>query len=399
MDRDGVWQPPTDWPEDYPPIAGWQRDETNRWQPPALTTAEPTIAAPNRGVDGGDADVLGTADLDDEVIDLRVSQGPPVAEPTRPRLPMSSYRANPVSNGGSATATIERPEAAEKSLQAKADIRAMLLVGGAIGLALVLLVAAFVLQSRAGAAEPEATAPVEQAPPEVIFAAETDAVREQRRQEARLIAPGVAREQLVALPLRSLGDADLEIPVFDSSLWVASAEDCLDLSEQVLVARSAVPIVWADNLQCVASEGAWVDPYLGIDLNRTLEAEVRSLVPLENVHLSGGSEWTPATRARFVGDVDHPATLAILAAGGGHNPRNAGPDVWRPSNEASWCGYAVDWVAVKARWQLSVSAAESGALNEMLDTCGQAESSGPHASSMVIDPIESPAIEFVGTVE
>ena len=45
------------------------------------------------------------------------------------------------------------------------------------------------------------------------------------------------------------------------------------------------------------------------------------------------------------------------------------PDEWRPDLEAGWCRYAADWIAVKQRWQLTVTAAEVDALGEMLATC------------------------------
>ena len=87
--------------------------------------------------------------------------------------------------------------------------------------------------------------------------------------------------------------------------------------------------------------------------------------------------------------------MVVLAEGTGHNPRNAGPDEWRPSNTSTWCGYAVDWVTVKARWELSVSTAEAAALSEMLDSCDTAGSSGAHGDSVSLDPLEPPVIERV----
>ena len=397
MDLDGAWRPPTDWPEDYPPLVGWERGENGRWQPPASAAVSTTpdadhTASRERGASAGDGAPLDHEHVTEDYLGVSTRAQLPIAEPEkRPPLEMSKYRGYPEveQTQRSRVAILDRPEPKERSLQAERDIRAMLLVGGAIGVAVLLLIVALVLQSRAGAAEQEAVAPTDPVPPEVIFAAETEAVREQRRQAARLDAPVAALAQLEVLEVSNV-DASI---AFDESLWTASSEGCLDVSERVLVGRSTEPIVWADNLECVASDGRWVDLYLGIELTRTIDAEVQSLVPLSNVHASGGADWTPATRDRFLNDTDHPATLVILAADSGHNPRSAAPDVWRPSNEASWCGYAVDWVAVKARWELSITAAESAALAEMLATCDQPGSTGAHAVSMVIDPIAAPTID------
>ena len=382
MDVDGVWRSPEEWPEDYPPIDGWQRDANGRWQPPE------DVIDLRTGHD------LSDDDIENDGIEKARGRSRPIAETAgRPPLAMSRYQAQPdVHETSNASTTKNAALSQRRSTQANADIRAMLLVGGAIGVAVLLLVAAIVLQSRAGAAEQGTTPSEVTSPPEVVFAAETDAVREQRRQAARQSAPANAISQLGALEVQSV---EQDLSSFDEELWVASTEGCLDSAERVLVARSTVPITWADNLQCVASEGRWTDLYLGTDLTRTIDAEVRSLIPIENVHLSGGSEWTPATRNLFLNDTSHPATMVILAANSGHNPRGSAPDVWRPSNQASWCGYAVDWVSVKARWELRVSPAEADALAEMLATCDQPDSTGAHAASMVIEPIESPTIDRI----
>ena len=45
------------------------------------------------------------------------------------------------------------------------------------------------------------------------------------------------------------------------------------------------------------------------------------------------------------------------------------PDEWRPGLQAGWCRYAADWIMVKKRWELTVTAAEVNALGEMLATC------------------------------
>lgn len=353
LDREGIWRAPAVWPEDYPPIEGWVRNEDGTWSAPRsndAVIAERRAAAQPRHA--AQADLATEADL-----------------------------------AGTSTLTLERPEPPKRSRQGEADVRAMLLVGGALGAAALLVLLALVLQSRAGATIDEAEVEVAS---EVVFAAETDAMRAEQRREAAESAPPEALAMLNQLEVREAEDPNL---VFDPTQWVLASDDCLDLTEEVLIERSAVPVVWVDNLECVPSEGLWSDPYLGIDMTRTIDAEVRPLVPPEVVNQSGGADWTPATRSSFLSDTAHPATMAVLAADSGHNPRNRAPDAWRPSNQDTWCGYAVDWVAVKHRWELSVSVAEAAALNEMLTTCDQPSSIGAHPQSMVIDPVPAPVIE------
>lgn len=346
LDPEGIWRAPAVWPEDYPPLEGWVRNGDGTWSAPRAS--------------------------DDRTHRESASVVPVKLAEHRARTP---------------TVTMDRPKPPKRSRQAEADVRAMLLVGGAFGAAALLVVLALILQSRAGANVDEVEVDVAS---EVVFAAETDALREQRRAEATLTAPPEALALLAQLELRPTEDADA---VFDETQWVAASEDCLDLAEQVLIERSKVPVVWIDNLECVPSEGLWSDQYLGIEITRTIDAEVRPLVPPEDAFSSGGDNWTPTTRSNYLSDTVHPATLMIVAADAGHNPRGASPAAWRPSDEATWCGYAIDWVAVKSRWELSVSEAEFAALDEMLATCDQATSNGPHPSSMVLDPIEPPIID------
>ena len=388
MDGEGVWREPADWPGDSPPISGWVKGEDEKWSaPPELPLVVP-VAYSN---DAGDTSVARQAPVPKTKSKDTKSKGKEATHKFR----KSEVKASPDLKTGRRSAG--RPK---RSLQGQADVRAMLVVGSAIAVAVVVALGALILQSRADAVS-EATA-TDSAPPEVVFPAETDEFRLQRRQAAAVEAPGIALMELLELEVDAADpsgeNTTREIPDFDQAQWLAASEDeCLDSAEQVLIDRSIAPITFADNLGCVPSVGLWSDPFLGIDITRTIDAEVRHLVPFEIVHSSGGWEWTPETRAAFVNDISHPATLAILSADSGHNPRSQGPELWRPSNQSSWCGYAVDWVTIKTRWELSVTSAELASLQEMLQTCSEPGSNGAHLSSMVIDPIEAPMIHRVAS--
>ncbi len=340
MDLDGAWRSPSEWPEDTPPLDGWQRASDGTWHAPTLTAN----------------------DFDHE------SKRSPIAVAER-------------------TAAIDS-DAPRRSRQATADRRAMLTVAGALGAAALLLAVALVLITQAGAEDP---VQAKDSAGTVIFAAETDEVRMERRRAEAALAPAAAATQLDALATRTGDDPT----GFDALSWVAQRTDCLDIAEQVLVARSERPVVWADQLECVPDTGRWSDRYLDTTITRTLDAEVTPLIPTAIAYSSGGDQWTDATRQAYLTDTWHPATLQIVAAGAGHNPRSQDPSTWKPSNRALWCAYAVDWVAVKTRWELSVTASERSALLEMLETCASPTSDGADPMSMVIDPLGAPAIERI----
>ena len=336
MDPSGVWRPPEEWPEDHPPFDGWERDENGRWGAP---------------------------------------EGLGVEEARGGRLP----------------AVIDRGKTertARLSRQAKADRRAMFTVAGALGAAALLLIGVLVLITQAGATGTGEPEPL----PEVIFAAETDQAAIAQRRALATDAPQLAIEQLDSLEVneRTVDEA----PGFNADDWTIAVTDCLDVAERVLVARSAVEVVYADQLECVPDGGQWTDRYLGTTIDSVIDARVEPLVPVEVVNASGGDRWTPETREAYLNDVTHPATFHIVGEESGHNPRAVGPATWRPSNQASWCAYAVDWIAVKARWELSVTPPEAGALQEMLATCGDSSSTGADVDSMLIEPIAAPTIEL-----
>lgn len=353
MDVDGTWRSPEEWPEDFPPLAGWVRRNDGRWRAPD-----------------------GSSESD---IETHVRQRDPQLH----------------DHGVDSVATTRLPK--RRSRQAQADRRAILTVMGALGGAALLLAGAIIVITRAGA-EVEETRPEL---PGVIYPAETDAVRLERQREAAALAPEQAALDLEALPVRATSSPTSDGASggvsggFDPRDWVAIDEGCLDLAEQVLVERSAVPVTWADQLGCVPDGGRWVDRNLGSVLTRAHEADVVPLVPAEVVHASGGSRWSTATQQAYLTDQRHPATLQIVAAGAGHNPRGQDPSLWRPAAESVWCAYAVDWVAVKSHWQLDVSAEERVALREMLGSCSDPLSEGADPETVVIDELIAPEITFV----
>ncbi len=336
MDLDGVWRAPSEWPEDYPPLDGWLRNDLGQWSPPGDSCA-----------------------ASDQLVGVRSIE--PKTEPVR--MP-----------------TVSR--------QAQADRRAMYTVAGVVGGACLLLAAALIVITQAGAVSNGEPKPDE---PDVVFASENDQDLIDRQRAMALEAPEIARQNLRLLSAtEAIDPAD-----FDPVAWAPVEEGCLGLAESVLIARSNVPVVWADQLECVPDRGEWNDRYLEATLTRTLEANVVTLIPPAVVHASGGSTWSPATRQAYVADQNHPATLQIVSAGAGHNPRGQDPSAWRPSSPDIWCAYAVDWISVKTHWQLAVTDSERSALDEMLDTCDSATSSGADPSTVVLEQLAAPDIEHL----
>jgi hypothetical protein len=119
--------------------------------------------------------------------------------------------------------------------------------------------------------------------------------------------------------------------------------------------------------------GTWHDPYTGRtlhftdlkDLRQAEAIQIDHVVPLAEAWVSGARRWGTSRRETFANDLRE-----LLAVDG---PTNMGkgdgdPAGWRP-RLGYRCRYARRWIAVKARYDLSVDPAEKAALRQMLGSC------------------------------
>jgi hypothetical protein len=113
--------------------------------------------------------------------------------------------------------------------------------------------------------------------------------------------------------------------------------------------------------------GTWLDPYTGATLTDSADVDVDHVVPLANAWRSGASRWGAAEREAYAND---PAVVLSADAGANRQKGDKGPEAWRPPNASYHCEYARRWVWIKSGWEMTVNAAEEGALEGMLATCG-----------------------------
>jgi len=69
-------------------------------------------------------------------------------------------------------------------------------------------------------------------------------------------------------------------------------------------------------------------------------------------------------RSVVIVDVDLRQSAEVNEAKGASTP-----DVWLPPNRRSRCRYAITWIAIKPRWDLSITDAEHRALVGLLELC------------------------------
>ncbi len=119
---------------------------------------------------------------------------------------------------------------------------------------------------------------------------------------------------------------------------------------------------------CNVTGGTWVSAYDNLTITELDKVDIDHVVPLADAWRSGADKWTDEKRSDFANDLEHPQLRAVSATSN-RSKGDQDPSQWKPPNQAFWCQYAQEWIAVKSYWQLSVTEAEKGALTAMLGTC------------------------------
>jgi hypothetical protein len=115
--------------------------------------------------------------------------------------------------------------------------------------------------------------------------------------------------------------------------------------------------------RCRILGGVWVSPYDGRRYTVPRQLDIDHVVPLEDAWVSGAARWTAARRNAYAND------QLVLFPVDRHDNRAKGargPDRWRPPRRASWRWYGERWIAIKARYRLTVTRAERSALVGLL---------------------------------
>lgn len=133
--------------------------------------------------------------------------------------------------------------------------------------------------------------------------------------------------------------------------------------------RDLIDVRMAQSNPCMVLSGTLVDPYTGerlpYDRFKASGIEIDHVVALGDAWRSGASQWDRERRQNFANDVGN---LLAVQKQANQDKGSKTPDQWKPRQEYQ-CDYARRWVAVKARWNLTVQPTEKSALVDMLGTC------------------------------
>ncbi len=176
----------------------------------------------------------------------------------------------------------------------------------------------------------------------------------------------------IPLPRLVIAPVSDRLPDYDRKAWrhwIDADRDCQNTRAEVLIAESIAPVAFTKAEQCAVAAGEWLDPFTGETFTDARRLDVDHLVPLANAHRSGGWQWDAARKRQFANSLAYPNHLIAVSASANRSKGARGPEDWRPPDAAYHCQYAQDWIAVKAEWGLTATAAEWAALEEMLGEC------------------------------
>jgi hypothetical protein len=147
--------------------------------------------------------------------------------------------------------------------------------------------------------------------------------------------------------------------------WIDANGNGCDTREEVLIAESQSK-AQVDAYGCKVIEGDWLSPYDNVMHTNPSDLDIDHMVPLKEAWDSGAWSWTAAQRQTFANDLSDARALIAVTAGQNRSKSDRDPSNWIPPQKSYVCTYLSEWVAIKARWKLSMDQSEFGRIKNLL---------------------------------
>lgn len=183
---------------------------------------------------------------------------------------------------------------------------------------------------------------------------------------------GSAAEVLEALPVKGRAPKTGYDRDQYGQTWADIDRNGCDQRNDVL-ARDLTEVTFKPGTRdCVVATGVLADPFTATEIAFTRGQDTSSavqidhVVSLSNSWQTGAQQLSERERTELAND-----PLNLLAVDGPTNAQKGDGDAatWLPSNKAYRCDYVARQIAVKAGYELWVTAAEKDAMGRVLSTC------------------------------
>jgi hypothetical protein len=165
----------------------------------------------------------------------------------------------------------------------------------------------------------------------------------------------------------------------------ADGDGC-DVRAEVLQRDSLIDI----GPDCPVTTGEWRSSYDGAVVTDSELLELDHVVSLKEAWDSGASSWDDSRRVSFANDVEDPRTLRVVLREMNQDKADKDPSNWLPPSDDVVCTYLADFVAIKARWGLSMDESEFGRIRNVLtDRCPD-QAIGPWPDAPPVVPTTLP---------
>lgn len=141
--------------------------------------------------------------------------------------------------------------------------------------------------------------------------------------------------------------------------------DGCDTRSEVLQRDSLIPA--QINSSCDVADGDWLSTDDEVRWSDPSAVTIDHVVSLKEAWDSGAWAWDQSWRIAFANALDDERTLRVVTDEVNQDKGDADPSNWLPPSDAALCDYIGAWVAVKARWALSMDESEHGRIRNVLE--------------------------------
>jgi hypothetical protein len=136
--------------------------------------------------------------------------------------------------------------------------------------------------------------------------------------------------------------------------WSDLDKDCQNTRQEILISRSLSPVSM-NSKRCTVVRGEWDDYYYPQVHTQAKNVDIDHLIPLKHAHDTGATAWGRRQREAFAND---PENLVITDRR--YNRQKGAKSIteWLPAGRDYACRYIRDWIRLKSKYQLSLTAPE-----------------------------------------